>query len=283
MNISEYNLSIDRIAEFKNITAGYQPFILNDSTISICRSYWPPNTPEFELFYNRKQKTYDGTPVDSHGHKNAGSHMVLNRSDATESEWKYYMAHNLRMLKMNEDLISLAIKFITDISISTVLDIGCNDGSLLFTALKKGFKSGTGFDQESHSECIGFMKKLTKLNGSFIQNQYDMYKHQFDKTIVSDFVICSAVLPHISDPVYFLDTISKLTNKVLLLTGGISQESGKKIIYGGKPNRYGGKFPYGFTHSNKITVELLNYSLMECGFKEVYEVEHDLTWPDKYW
>ena len=110
-----------------------------------------------------------------------------------------------------------------------------------------------------------------------------MYSHKFENTTHADLTICSAVLPHISDPVYFLDTVGKMTNKVLILTGGISTESGKKIVYGGKPNKYGGKFPTGFTHSNKITIELLNYSLNECGFKQVYTVDHEPTWPDKYW
>lgn len=283
MDLTPYNLSDQNIADFTKCTAGYQAFILNDSTLSMCRSFWPPNTPEFKLFYERKQKAYDGTLERSHGHKNDGSHMVINKTESTPFEWNYYYQHNKKMLTMNDNLIELSSRFIADISSSTVLDVGCNDGSLLFSALKYGYKSGIGFDQEDHSKCIEFVQSVTKLDGKFIQTQYDMYTHRFSNHVEADFVICSAVLPHISDPVYFLDSLSKMTNKVLLLSGGISSESGKKIIYGGKPSRYGGKFPAGFTHANKITKELLEYSLTECGFSKIYEIEREQTWPDKYW
>jgi len=283
MDLTEYNLSHQHISDFEDVTAGYQSFILNSDVISICRSYWPPNTPEFSLFYKRKQQCYDATPENSHGHKNRGSYMVLKKQDVTEFEWKYYHNHNSRMIRMNNDLINAAIKFLPNVSNSTVLDVGCNDGSLLFEALKHGFASGVGFDQEDHSACVSLLSGITNLNGKFVQNQYDMYNHKFSHTYVADMLICSAVLPHISDPIYFLDSLSKMTNKVLLLTGGISSESGKKIIYDGKPNKYGGKFPTGFTHSNKITKELLGYSLQECGFKQIFDVEWQSMWPERFW
>lgn len=278
MDIRKYKLTEKQNEFFINNSSGYQPFIIDDNRQSIARGYWPPPQPGYQWFYDQKKKANESMTA----HWNGGGHMILDRQNVDSSEWQKYVEHNIMHNDMFDAFIASALS-VGDIE--SVIDVGCNDGSLLLKCLEAGCKKGTGYDMaKEHGKIFDLWKDVTNFDIEFIHEKYDSELHTIPGCQSADFVIANAILCHVSDPLYFIKFLSKITNKVLLISCGVENKDGFTINFHGKPKQYGhGEFPNVFTHHTTVSKSLFTYALKECGFKDVFEIERENTWPPDYW
>jgi SAM-dependent methyltransferase len=281
MNLQKYNLSPDQLQHFINTTAGYQPYILDDNTQVAGRSAWPPPTPEYKWFYEQKAKS-NATQIK---HWGVGSHMIMDRTLMDVNTWNLMTAHNNSLRVMFNDFIKLAVDATAEPEL--VIEIGCNDGGLLLSALENGCKKAIGYDFESnHSKVFNLLKEVTKFDISFINEGYNSLTHTMAQCEPADIVIANAVLCHLSDPLNFIKYLSTVTKKTLLISCGVHQaaKGEMNINFHGKPKNYGyTEFPDAFTHHTTISYDLFIHSLKECGFKEIYEINHNDSYPNANW
>jgi SAM-dependent methyltransferase len=279
MDLRKFNLLPEDIKTFIDNTAGYQPFILDDNKQVVARGYWPPPAPEYNWFYEQKKKANEGQTA----HWGPGRHMVLDKQHVTPHEWDIYSRHNDMHNNMFDGFIESALSLVD--TPSTVLEIGCNDGSLLLKALEAGCTSAIGYDLEpQHAAIFDLWNKVTDYDIKFINESYNSDIHSLPNCSSADIVIANAIMCHLSDPLHFIKFLSSITNKVLLISCGVDTTDGYTINFHGKPKRYGsGTFPNVFTHHTSISKPLFLYSLKECGFKNIYEIEHEPSWPPNNW
>lgn len=280
MDLQKYNLTEEQKQFFINHTAGYQPFIIDEFREVVGRGAWPPPSPEYQWFYTQKAKS-NATQV---RHWGEGRHMVIDKNIVDSTTWNLMINHNQSLRSMFNDFVSLAIDNVSNPDL--VVEIGCNDGGLLLYSLEKGCKRAIGYDFEpNHGKVFDLLKDVTNHNIQFINEGYDSLKHTMNCE-AADVVIANAVMCHLSDPLYFLKFLSTITKKILLISCGVHKASNGEmtINFHGRPKNYGySEFPDVFTHHTTISYDLFIYSLKECGFNEIYEIDHNSSYPSKEW
>lgn len=279
MDLRKFQLTEEDKEYFINHTAGYQPFRIDDEKQVVARGYWPPSRPEYDWFYQQKKLANETKTA----HWSNGKHMVIDKTKSSDKDWNLYTHHNNLHNSMFEDFLDLAIGLVDDPM--DVLEIGCNDGSLLLRALDKGCTKAIGYDMEkNHERIFDLWQKVTPYDIEFVHNKYNSIEHFMPNTKTADFVIANAVLCHVSDPLHFIKFLSGITNKVLLISCGVENKEGFTINFHGNPKEYGSSvFPDVFTHHTTVSKDLFFYSLRECGFKNIYEIEHSDTYPPQFW
>ena len=281
MDLRKYNLTEDQKQYFIDHTAGYQPIIIDDNRQVVGRGAWPPPTPEYEWFYTQKAKS-NATQTK---HWGEGHHMVIDRNNIDSHIWNLMIPHNESLRFMFSDFINAAVSVTSDPD--TVLEIGCNDGALLLSALEAGCQYAIGYDLEpQHSKVFELLNTITNNKIEFHNQSYNSLTHTLPNCKSADLVIANAVMCHLSDPLYFIKFLSTITNKTLLISCGVHiGESGDMTInFHGRPKQYGSsEFPDVFTHHTTISKDLFFYSLKECGFKNIYEISHRTGYPGEYW
>jgi SAM-dependent methyltransferase len=280
MDLRKYNLSATDIQYFIDNTAGYQPYIIDEQRQVAGRGAWPPPTPQYKWFYDQKAKSNESQVR----HWGPGHHMVLDYNNVDSTTWELMITHNNSLRSMFDDFISLAIQSTN--APTSVIEIGCNDGALLLLALEKGCKEAIGYDFEiNHANIFKILSKITHNKIKFVHEGYNSLTHTMNCQ-PADIVIANAVMCHLSDPLHFIKYLSTITNKTLLISCGVHKgNTGEMTInFHGKPKHYGSsEFPDVFTHHTTISYDLFVYALKECGFKEIYEIEHNDTYPSKEW
>jgi SAM-dependent methyltransferase len=281
MNLQKYNLTQDQIQYFIDHTAGYQPYIIDNTKQVVGRGAWPPPSPEYKWFYEQKAKS-NATQIK---HWGVGSHMVIDQTKVDQNTWDLMIAHNNSLRTMFNDFVKLAVDITPNPDLA--IEIGCNDGGLLLSALENGCKRAIGYDFEpNHANIFKLLTEVTNYDISFANQGYNSLTHTMEQCESADLVIANAVMCHLSDPLHFIKFLSTITKKTLLLSCGVHRSpSGEmNINFHGKPKLYGySEFPDVFTHHTTISYDLFVYSLKECGFKDIYEIECLESYPSSDW
>jgi 2-polyprenyl-3-methyl-5-hydroxy-6-metoxy-1,4-benzoquinol methylase len=308
MDLRKFNLTEKQKKFFIENMAGYQPFRIDDNKQSIAKGYWPKQIQGYDWFYRQqenknlwpwwmkemkrysqqydwfyRQREKSKLSQRAEAHWSPGHYMVLDKNNISTDEWDLYSIHNSMHDNMFDSFINGAISLLDEPA--DVIEIGCNDGSLLLRALKNGCTSAIGYDMHlQHKKVFDLWKKVTDYDIDFVNESYDSSIHSLPECKSADFVIANAIICHLSDPLHFIKFLTGITNKVLLISCGIDNTSGYTINFHGKPKEYGnGEFPNVFTHHTSISKPLLLFALKECGFKDVYEIEHKESWPPTSW
>jgi len=281
MDLRNFNLTEKQKGFFIENTAGYQPFRIDDNKQSIAKGYWPPPIPDYDWFYQQRENSKLSQRAEAHW--SPGHYMVLDKNNISAREWDLYSIHNNMHNNMFDGFIKGAMSLLD--KPSDVIEIGCNDGELLLRALEHGCTSAIGYDMHiQHKKVFDLWKKVTGYDIDFVNESYDSSIHSLPECKSADFVIANAIICHLSDPLHFIKFLSEITNKVLLISCGIDTTDGYTINFHGKPKEYGsGEFPNVFTHHTSISKPLLMFALKECGFKDIYEIEHEESWPPTSW
>ena len=96
--------------------------------------------------------------------------------------------------------------------IDSINEIGCGEGYLSSFILSLNVAPVKGCDFSE--KIVNFAKKRENNVHFYVRNIYNL-KRENDK---ADLVICCEVLEHLEDPEKALETLSKITNKYLLLS-----------------------------------------------------------------
>ena len=167
---------------------------------------------------------------------------------------------------------------------ASVAEIGCNTGYLLVGAQRRGMGSCTGVDLGDYSPSISFLNKTLGTRVRFKNAAYNSWKHEVRGLAPHDVVIASAVMQHISDPLYLLAFLGRTAKKALFLFSGMGDTDAFQVYYN-EPNRFDKSttFPVCFNNDVGLSRGLLMRSLGLLGFKEIVEIPWRPEWLPMRW
>ena len=195
-----------------------------------------------------------------------------------------------RTAKMYEDWsIALTEMSHVDLSQASAFEIGCNTGSMLFSLKERGVETCVGIDRSSEvARQRTILRDITGIHGvDFRSGGWSSESHSIQGLQDSeqfDLVICTAVAQHISDPLHLIRELASRTKKALLLhTWAGTFNMGMTIRYmpAAHHEKWGDVFPNQF--DTQVSKKLLKYSLKECGFKEVIQLQYSRKWLPWSW
>lgn len=208
----------------------------------------------------------------------AHSTYVAYRDRMTDLEWRRFSETNAQMRTMYDDWVEEICRAAP--GAQTAFEVACNSGYFLQKLALKGYKECRGYDILDKREVFAFLNGLLGTNTQFIHRSYDSWKHTIPDCGPADVVIASAILLHISDPLYFLKFLGDRTRKLLFLFTRVIEAPEFVLLYGSPPNRYvkDAPFPVGFDNNNHISTGLLDFSLRQAGFREIVELPYKDSW-----
>ncbi|MFC1918747.1 class I SAM-dependent methyltransferase [Chloroflexota bacterium] len=256
MDLTRFNPIEDKIREAKKLL-GYQPFILSNS-IQTGHGY--------AALYG------EGLP------------WVMEKDDISKEDWEAFVEANARLRRMYDDWIDTTHAIVGNLSKLSVVDTGCNTGYFLYRFWGKGARKCVGYDRSNMGAAINVLNNITGSKVKFVHKPYNPLSHKIKGCGRYDIVISSAVMCHLSDPLYYLSFLASIIRKALLLHTRISEEDNYLISYG-KVNRYYKEdhFPVNFDNEVTMSQGLLYESLRLSGFTEIREIEYSNEWLSYDW
>jgi SAM-dependent methyltransferase len=256
MDLRPYQPRPELIDELKR-HCHYQPFILSDDIQSGAADYWV----------------------------NGGSIWVMHRHQASEQDWRRFTEVNGRMRRMYDSWIESVAELVGGVGDADVVDVGCNAGYFLYRFLQLGARSCTGYDRAPEmARPNAILGEITGLRADFVAQPYDMWTHRVDGARAGDVVISSALMCHLSDPLYHLAFLGSITRRALLLFSAITDEPGFRITHEGAKVAFpNDPFPVCFDLMTRVSRPLVDFGLAELGFRRVVELRHRSDWLPLTW
>lgn len=175
-----------------------------------------------------------------------------------------------------------------DLQQASALEFACNTGYMLFWLKQQGIKHCVGIDQAELDRQRAILQDVTKIDdidfreGRWTSNTHSLNGLGEDETF--DLVICSAFAQHISDPLHLIKELSRRTRKALFfhnLVGNFTWGMRMRFVTESHPEKWGDEFPNNF--DTRVSRKLLNFSLRECGFKEIIQLKYSRKWLPWSW
>lgn len=254
MDIRPYKPSADDMAILKK-HCGYQPFILSDSCQAGAGYTW-----------------CTGKQIN-----------LMDKATVSAKNWDQFVLANAQMRTMYDDWISAICKEVAFSNNMTVVDTACNDGYFLYRFLQHGASKATGYDLLDKTPVFNVMNRLLGVNAEFHNIPYDSMQHRIPEAQPADIVISSAIMCHLSDPLYYLSFIGKLAKRALFLFSSIDPDPSFKISYEGANYYYKNPFPICFDKLNHVSSGLIEYGLRESGFTRIIEIPYQTCWLPWFW
>lgn len=255
MDLRPFRLTREQILQGAKLL-DYQPFILSDDVQTGIAYDW------------------------LYGQQDPGRYVAY-RDQVNEDIWVRFAASNAQLRSMYDEWIEAACSRVPDGN--SVLDVACNSGYFLQRFAQKGYRDCIGYDMLDKTQVFAYLNHILGTSAVFIHKRYDSWTHQLPGCNPADLVIASAILLHLSDPLYFLHFLSGMTRKALLLFTKMLR-SEEYLLRFEEPNAYykDDPFPVCFDNNNSISTGLLNLSLKKLGFSEVIELRPNENWvPDQ--
>jgi len=214
-------------------------------------------------------------------------HSIIRRSDYPR-HFKKFCNISSRASAMYQDwgraLVDLSK---VDLKRSSVFEIGCNTGSLLFTMKEWGARECVGIEKVDVGTQQDILKVVTGIDDiDFRIGQWSSDSHSLQGLGDGerfDLVICTAFAMHMADPLHVVREMANRTKKAMLFHNLVGYLNfGMKVRYVPAPHheRWGDKFPNNF--DTRISEKLLVHGLKECGFREIIQLKYSrrwLSWP----
>ena len=171
---------------------------------------------------------------------------------------------------------------------TSVFEIACNTGYLLYWLKQQGARHCVGIDRGDLTRQRTILGDITGIHDiDFREGRWSSDSHSLsglreDETF--DLVMCTAFAQHISDPLHLIKELASRTNKALLFHNLVGYFTwGMRIRYVTKahPPAWGDQFPNNF--DTRVSRKLLLWSLKECGFKEIIQLNYSRKWLPWSW
>lgn len=175
-----------------------------------------------------------------------------------------------------------------DLKQASVFEIGCNTGYLLFSLKEQGAGHCVGIDQADLDRQHSILKQVTGIHDiEFRKGRWCSETHSIDglgQEEQFDLVICTAFAQHTSDPLHLIRELSRRTRRAMLLHTSVGYlNTGMTIRYRSMEHHetWGGQFPNNL--DTRVSRKLLMWSLRQCGFKEIVQLEYSRKWLPRLW
>lgn len=199
--------------------------------------------------------------------------------------WKQFTEANGRMRKMYDDWIEQMCDLVGGVSEVTVVDTAANAGFFPYRFLERGAHRAIAYDMNSKlAQIYDLLNVITGFEAEFVNTPYDQMTHEIPGAEKGDIVISSAIMCHLSDPLYYLNFLSSITKKALFLFTSIDDSKQLRITYR-EPGQFYPEYPFPICFDNMTTVSrpLIELGLRELGFKEIVELEYRKDWLPMSW
>lgn len=171
---------------------------------------------------------------------------------------------------------------------SSVFELACNSGYLLYLLKEQGAAHCVGIDQADLGRQRSILSTVTGVDDiDFRQGRWDSASHSINGLSENeefDLTICTAFAQHTGDPLYIVRELSKITKKAMLFHNLVGYFTfGMRIRYvpGDHHEKWGNTFPNNL--DSRISRKLLLWSLKECGFKEIIQLNYSRRWLPWSW
>src|SRR5437667_2325095 len=154
---------------------------------------------------------------------------VVKRNEVDSGTWQRFVSANAILRNMYEQWIDAISS--TARHKESVVDIACNTGYFLQGLAQRGFKVCTGYDRFDKSRAFHLLNTLTGANVRFQHEMYNSWTHTVKGCQPADVVIASAIMVHISDPLYFLRFLGDITRDTLFLFTSVAHSEDYSIRY----------------------------------------------------
>lgn len=255
MDLRKFNPSAKQVEDCKKYLR-YQPWIISDD----CRT---------------------GAADDWVNHS---GFLIMERNNVSAADWDRFSEMNERMRTMYASWVNSVCDLVGPLKDLTVIDTASNEGQFLFQFLEKGAKRCIGHDLAP--ECgimVNLLNDITGLNAEFINEPYDMMTHKIPRAEKGDVVISSAIMCHLSDPLYYLAFLGSITKKALFLFTAVDTAPGFRITYSGARAYYNNPFPICFDAMTFVSRTLIDFGLKELGFTRIIELPYQEDWVPRVW
>lgn len=262
MDSRPYNLTGKQVKQGTELL-GYQPFILSDDVqVGVAYSWL----------------------YESDGGRNNQNDFCKDRRTTPPDVWEKFVTSNQQLRNMYNDWIDAVCNEFPDKKSLSVVDVACNTGYFPVMFSLRGFEKCVGYDRENYGPSISYLNNIFGTNAKFMHEQYDSWTHTIRNCNIYDISVASLIMNHISDPLYFLAFLGKITRKALLLFTGMG-ETEQFLVYYSKPNRFyaNDEFPTCFDNDTGLSRGLLYESLRAIGFQRIIEIEYRDSWLPKSW
>lgn len=262
MDLRKYSITVEQ-AEKSKALFDYQPFIISDRLQTGTAYQW--------LYPERcVDPASDYKPVDQ---------LVADKNVMPMADWKDFCSAAQSQRNMYEDWIDGICRFLPDLSGMTMVDVACNNGYFPVSFSLRGVKEAHGYDMTDHSGSFDMLNALTGSRATFHHASYNSMTHTIEQVEAHDIVIASAIMEHISDPLYFMNFVSGICKKLLFLFLPVVDTKELRISFNDTKSVHvaDAKFPVCF-ESVKLSTPLVYRSLELCGFKKVVEIYRRESW-----
>ncbi len=211
-----------------------------------------------------------------YGPQDPGRYLAF-RDQVSAETWNRFTSANAQLRTMYDEWIEAICLHAQ--GNESVLDVACNSGYFLQRFALKGYGECRGYDLLDKTEVFSYLNGILGTDARFIHQRYDSWTHRLEGCQPADIVIASAILLHLSDPLYFLHFLGSVTNKILFLFTRIIRAE-EYIIQYHEPNEYykDAPFPVCFDNNNDISTGLLHLSLRRLGFRQIIELTPNEGW-----
>jgi len=164
----------------------------------------------------------------------------------------------------------------------SILDTACNNGYFLVRALQKGMSRATGYDRDDYTRSVEVLNRITGVEAQFHHRWYSSWTHTIEGVQPHDVAVASAIMQHLSDPLYFLAFLGKMAREAIFFFTGMAESDAYSIHYG-EPNRFytDDSFPVCFDNDTGLSRGLLFKSLKLMGFKNIEILSYKDSWLPK--
>jgi len=255
MDLRKFNPSAKQVEQCKKYLR-YQPWIISDDCRTGAADHWI----------------------------NLSGIFIMERHHVEAADWIRFAEVNERMRTMYISWINSICDLVGSLKDLTVIDTASNEGQFLYQFLQRGAKRCIGYDlNPEFGIANNLLNNITGMNTEFINQPYDMITHKISGAERGDLVISSAIMCHLSGPLYYLAFLGSITKKALFLFTAVDNAPVLRITYQGARKYYNNAFPICFDDLTFVSRILIDFGLKELGFTRIIELPYQEDWVHRVW